>query len=344
VVAAATTVILTGETLAQSTVPATSVAKSVPLTQAAIDAALAGYATRAALVNQMAARFEGDAAAMLGTSFNASAWRQDFSMRAMQQPTEVLQQALSAPNLSMAQNELFNATRLAQKIIPNTDLVLNFITPCRIVDTRFGGGGQLGPAYRLWSASAAPATIAAQGGNPAGCGTLSNALGWVLNVTVVPPPGNASPNFLTIQHDNTPIPPATASMNFVNQNISSLVVTANNAGGFEAYASAPTHVVIDLVGYTSRTANTFALDCTSGTTASESHGTTTRFYDVTPGACPTGYSMVSVSCQASGDLSVQSGGGGVDDPATANCWGTFLGSGSVLILATPYCCRVPSGL
>ena len=58
------------------------------------------------------------------------------------------------------------------------------------------------------------ATIAAQGGNAAGCGsfTSSNVDGWVLQVTVVPI-NVGGPDFLTIQHDGSPTPPTSASMN-----------------------------------------------------------------------------------------------------------------------------------
>ena len=64
----------------------------------------------------------------------------------------------------MAQNELFNSTAAQKpgaKHTFETDLKVNLSrNPCRIVDTRAGGGGQPGPAYRPGKRQALPATIA----------------------------------------------------------------------------------------------------------------------------------------------------------------------------------------
>ena len=52
-------------------------------------------------------------------------------------------------------------------------------------------------------------------------------------------------------------------MNYYSQNIAQHVVTANNTsviGGFAAYASRNTHVVIDLIGWAG-TQDAMALDC-----------------------------------------------------------------------------------
>jgi hypothetical protein len=110
-------------------------------------------------------------------------------------------------------------------------------------------------------------TIAAQGGNPAGCGSFLNADGFLLYVTVVPTnPGG--PNFLVVQHDNFPFPPTSSTMNYYGQNIANFAVVACNGcagfdGGFYALASGNSpHVIVDLVGWTG-TLGPVALDCVS---------------------------------------------------------------------------------
>src|SRR5204862_74675 len=127
---------------------------------------------------------------------------------------------------------------------------------------------------------------------------------YLLSVTVVPPAGNASPNFLAIQHDASPAVPTSAAINFVNQNIANFVITANfnggaGNGGFFAYSSGLTHVVIDLIGYTTRSENTYGLDCltTAANATYVNTGTTTSaigFNTINVPACPAGYANAGV--------------------------------------------------
>jgi len=238
---------------------------------------------RADLVNRISDRFTPDAAVAFGAEFKARDWKLEFGTRLMQQPSAVLATALTAPNLGMAQNELFNASQRGTAKLTNPyDMRLNLFNtgPCRVVDTRSGGGGQLGPSYRFWYAIASAATIAAQGGNPAGCGNPSfNPQGWLLYVTVVPPPANTGPNFLAVQYGNTPPVPTSAAINFVNQNIANFVITlnnGNNVGGFYAYASGLTHVVVDLVGWIGQSELSYPLDCFTTTTNNTSNNTGTN--------------------------------------------------------------------
>jgi hypothetical protein len=255
---------------------------------------------RVALIDQLASRFQSEAAAQGTGTFDAIHWKLDFGARLMHQSAAKLSQALTAPTLAMAQNELFNASvRVTEKHASDSDQMLNMITPCRIVDTRSGGGGQLGPVYRYWYASAVAATIAAQGGNASGCGQYPNANAFLLYVTVVPSPSATSPNFLTVQHNNTPTPPSSSTMNYVNHNIANFAIPACNpclggTGGFYAYASSNTHVVIDMIGYL-QSEPAAALDCVTlaGTNNPLAAGTGGVAQGPT---CTAGYTLVSGAC------------------------------------------------
>jgi hypothetical protein len=320
-------------------------------------AATAAFASemqsRVELVNAMLSRFEADAAAIYGADFKLADWRRDFAARLMTRSASELQAAASAPNLAMAQNELFNAAtakRPSAKHAFDTDLKMNlFDSPCRIVDTRAGGGGQLGPAYRLWQAQAAAGTIAAQGGNPAGCGQRV-AQGWLMVVTVVPSPSYTSPSFISVQHNNFPTPPSSATMNYVNQNIANLAYSASNdttvgvTGGFYAYASSLTHVVIDLLGYSTHLEPTAAtaLDCVLSANVDEVVDTLNRNYSTTSGACPAGYTAVAPYCNASGDYYQLKQSGFFEFATTTTCYGRYEGSTSATVKSQAKCCRIPS--
>jgi hypothetical protein len=307
--------------------------------------------SRLALVNGMLSRFEADAAATYGADFNVADWRRDFAARLLTRSASELQAAASAPTLAMAQNELFNSTtaqKPSAKHSFESDLKLNLLpNPCRIVDTRAGGGGQLGPAYRLWQAQAAAATIAAQGGNAAGCGQRVSQ-GWLMVVTVVPSPSYTSPSFITVQHDNFPTPPANATMNYVNQNIASLAfslsqdTTVGTIGGFYAYSSSLTHVVIDLVGYATHV-DAADLDCVKTYVENLAVPANAVFNIAIPG-CPTGYSMTGAGCRTPGyddaDWAINGLFSiGAAGPVTAYCAGRNKQGGTITVQGTGRCCR-----
>lgn len=209
---------------------------------------------QAALINQIADKFQAEASSQFRGNFDALEWKLNFGARMMHQSTSALATALSANNLGAMQSGLVSVG--TAKHTTDADQVITLLpNPCRIVDTRFGGGGMLGPAFRFWYAANTPAVIAAQGGAAAGCiGSTSQADSFLMYVTVVPPgaPLSGGANFLTVQHDA--VGPTTATMNYVpGINIANFAVTACNGcsggtGGFYAFASSPTHVVIDLVG------------------------------------------------------------------------------------------------
>jgi hypothetical protein len=77
---------------------------------------------------------------------------------------------------------------------PEGDLLYTPVTPCRIVDTRNTAGGIINPAaprdFRVYGSSS---TIAAQGGNPAGCPSPAGApLAAHINMIAVTPTGKGN--------------------------------------------------------------------------------------------------------------------------------------------------------
>ncbi|MFM7062043.1 MAG: RCC1 domain-containing protein, partial [Actinomycetes bacterium] len=132
-------------------------------------------------------------------------------------------------------------------------------SPCRAVDTR-SGGGALGPDVTRSFQVGGPGSLAAQGGNPAGCGVPDGAGAVEIAVTAVGPAGNG---FLRAFAAGDPVPNAT----FVNYTSG---VGITNTGTVPLAASGTldlsvknfvgtTQVVVDVLGYftTSATASDY---------------------------------------------------------------------------------------
>ena len=227
----------------------------------------------------------------------------------------------------------------------STELVYYPITPCRFIDTRVVGGRiVLSRTYDL------DATGDVYGGsaacNPkAAVGNDSNNIGAIsMNVAIVDP--TQFPGFL-------------GARPFGSTNLTSLVnwyqagptVQASNAGivttdqslaldEIEFFGST-THLVVDILGVFGAPTST-PLDCVTGTLTQTTVNTTTRDYSLQASGCPTGYGMVSNSCNAIGDLAgVRQAGGGVQTANDARCIGRYEGGSSAQIINVPWCCRIP---
>jgi hypothetical protein len=228
------------------------------------EAKRAAVANQVSIINQMADKFQSEAASQFRGNFDALEWRLAFGARLFHQSEEALTAGLAAADTNAMIAKMASASMAKHNgSLQNTVNLLP--NPCRIVDTRFGGGGQLGPVSRFWYAFNTPAIIAAQGGNAAGCGNFPTAEFFLVYVTAVPPgaPLSGGAGFLTLQHDGGV--PTTSTMNFnPGINIANFAAVSCNgcggpgagSGGFNAFASNPTHVVIDLVGVGAPTAVT----------------------------------------------------------------------------------------
>jgi hypothetical protein len=79
-----------------------------------------------------------------------------------------------------------------------------------------------------------------------GCGIPASAQAHVLSVTVVPP---GALGFLTLWPQGQ-TRPTVATLNALDAQITSnLAVVPSNNGSISAFASNPTHIVIDISGY-----------------------------------------------------------------------------------------------
>jgi hypothetical protein len=112
-------------------------------------------------------------------------------------------------------------------------LSLFTLPPCRVLDTRNGGGGPLNGSL----------SVNVAGSN---CGAPSTAKAYVLSATVIP---QGPLGFLTLWASNAPQPPV-STLNAVDGVVTSnmAIVPAAN-GSVNAFAANPTHLVLDILGY-----------------------------------------------------------------------------------------------
>ncbi|HVE50493.1 MAG TPA: hypothetical protein VNG69_12870 [Casimicrobiaceae bacterium] len=231
----------------------------------------------------------------------------------------------------------------------NTELVYYPITPCRFIDTRVTGTPIVGlpTGSRTYDLDL---TGAAYGGsascNPsATVGGNSNAIAAIsMNIAIVDPAafpgtfsarpiGSTNITSLVNWYEITP-PPVQAS--------NAAIVTTDQTGATDEleFFGTPTHFVVDILGvFAAPTAS--PLDCVAGTlTTTGAIGASA--FNLSAGACPANYRMMSNSCQAFGDTAnLVLSQHGVIDATNANCAGRYTGAGSVTVTNTPWCCRIP---
>jgi hypothetical protein len=125
------------------------------------------------------------------------------------------------------------------------------ITPCRVVDTRFGGGGLFGPnQQRSYQVGGSGAAFAAQGGAAGGCGIPDGAAAVEASVTAVAPGANG---FLRAWPTGAAAPTATylaytKGQGITNTGALSLAPTGANDLTMKNFGGSA-HYVIDLQGY-----------------------------------------------------------------------------------------------
>ena len=349
-----------GSTLAESTdaavagsapaaVATTVSSTAAKLDPAALQAMLESRQQQFELINRILDKFQSEAGGQYSAGFDALDWRLAWGARLMYQPASVLASALATSNLAAAQIVLVAKTGGTLKHATDNNQTINYLaTPCRIVDTRFGGGGLLGPVSRYWSASDTPAIIAAQGGAAAGCGIYPSANSFILNVTAIPTGavGSGGANFLTVQHDSTV--PTTATMIYYPGTIISNFATTTNfngggGGGFFAYATLSTHVAIDLVGWTGTPTPAAAapLDCVVTASLATIIAAAATF-NLPATACPAGYNAVATNCRSSTFNGAQFAGFGPNNGGSATCQGINPSGAAMTMNTSLTCCRMPA--
>ena len=224
----------------------------------------------------------------------------------------------------------------------NADLVFTPVQPCRIMDTRLAVGALTANVDRSFDISAA--AITAQGGVPSGgCGIPAVARAISVNITVI----GVGAGYLFIWPDTFPIPNASI-LNFspatggpiANAAVVS-IFPSNPAGHLEVQpgGTTGTHVIMDVLGYFAAPVSGVALNCVNS--AINTVATTAgNIFNVSPNACPSGYTKVSVGCRSGGyNTSEWTSMNGIITGGSADCQGHA--NVADTITATARCCKVP---
>lgn len=125
---------------------------------------------------------------------------------------------------------------------PGSDFVFHAVAPCRILDTRFGGGA-LNNAIRTFNARL---SLAAQGGNAAGCGIPTNAEAVQVNLGAIP----VAANGYVKGWETGQAQPLASLVNFGNFAIANMVtVPVNGSERFDLRVVGRAHVFADVAGY-----------------------------------------------------------------------------------------------
>ena len=324
--------------------------------QAVTDGLLQNMQKRVELINRITKQFEPEAAAQAGRNFNSADWKREFGSRLLYQSPEALASAVNAADLATAQNVLASAAgKPTAKHTSNDNEELHLVSPCRVTDTRFAGGPFPGNAWRFEEVAGTAATIAAQGGAAAGCPAPLGVQGFLLVVSVVPfgAPLSGGANFLTVQHNASPTPPTTASMNYYPGIITSeFVVSECNGGcpttpdgGVEIYTSGPVHVIVDFVGWLGNAAPT-ALDCVHNEASNSVSVAANSTNSVLSGLCQTGYTLTGGGCYSTNGTQnlIRDSTMGYASFGNAGRWfcNVFNNSNSTInVNVDTICCRTP---
>lgn len=107
------------------------------------------------------------------------------------------------------------------------------VAPCRALDTRNNHGQPFSGTKVVNVVGSA-------------CAPPSNATAFVFNATVVPP---GSMPFLTLWPDGEALPNVSTLNAYDGFITSNMAIVPNKNGSIDAYAAAPTHLILDISGY-----------------------------------------------------------------------------------------------
>lgn len=216
------------------------------------------------------------------------------------------------------------------------DLTFVPVSPCRILDTRVGGGIISATATRDFIVrTASTGNFTSQGGSSTNCEMNAgvNTAAIAVNLTVVSP---AASGYITAYPAGTTKPLA-ATVNFntgdVRGNFAIVQVNQSAATQLSIFTSSATHVVGDIVGYYSRPKASI-LDCITSSPqilAIPANG----YSSITLTACPASFTSTATNCLA--------GNSGMQllavDPY--KCTAVNTNQFTTNLTATQRCCRVP---
>jgi len=229
------------------------------------------------------------------------------------------------------------------------NLVYKTLTPCRIMDSRnaIAASGVQGPLvgstlYQIPGVLAAASTYQQYGGANSACGLStppgSNIKALAIVITILAPNFDSFLGASDINNLATVL--SNVALNYTRgQGLSTLYVVPQDIANTIYFAMPPqlvAHLIFDVVGYYVISDAT-ALEC--NTTAPTTLTFTGTNGSLNSGACPAGYTKVSVACRTTAFNTANYRTIGVSSGAS-ECEATDLGSGTTLN-ATATCCRVP---
>lgn len=226
---------------------------------------------------------------------------------------------------------------------PTADLVFTPVTPCRVVDTRFGSSSFSGPISggTTLNIDTDTSNMSFQGGSPTGCGVSTNAAAVVVTVTVV----NASTNghFRLFPYSTTMPTAAVLNYNTSYNTIGNTTIVPQNTSSSAAEISLYTHgtanIIVDVVGYFDPPEATVLDAVRLSSFRNLAPGATVSFNSPT---CATGYVRVGGNCNpvsydvVMGDSSITTG-----TPGNMHCNFKNNGSFSTNVYANVICAKVP---
>jgi len=256
-----------------------------------------------------AARFGGDPAS----------WRDTFGLQLSLLPGSTLRRLATLNPAdgyqgiveAVAQAQLANSGKndARTKLLgqTTTDLIFVPINPCRIVDTRFGGGGIIssGAPRDFYYANPPGGTFAAQGGAATNCGLAftggiaplsPKAIAATLTVVLPSAAGNI------VIYPTGATPGTTSVLNYaggaVLANTTVIVGAQGGAADFTVALNGPTHsanVIVDAIGYYYAPAAT-PLDCVTVTNTNSNTSYPPGASDTFGVLCTTGYQVTGGGC------------------------------------------------
>jgi hypothetical protein len=224
------------------------------------------------------------------------------------------------------------------------DVVFTPLDPCRIVDTRNAGAGQIaGGTSRGFYAWGFP-SFTAQGGSATDCGGLfeQSPQAIVVNVTVV---NQAAVGFATLYPANAASVPTAATMiyypNVIISNAATVTLGPTADTDFNIFSERSADYVVDIVGYYDFPHAT-ELDCLPNFISTPVAASAS--FDFPIPSCAAGFALTGAGCRTPGvnqaswatNGLVKSGG-----TVVASCSGTNLTAAPITVEGTAQCCRVP---
>lgn len=180
----------------------------------------------------------------------------------------------------------------------NQDLVYTPLQPCRIIDTRTTGAGQIAANSTRSFVAINASNFSGQGGSATNCGTLGlSATAVALNVTAVTPVANG---YTTVYPFGT-TQPLSSNINYyagITAANGVIATIPNPLSSFDItiYSNAQSHYVVDILGYFAPPLAT-ALQCVETANTDLAIAGNGGTGNAVAPACATGYTQTSTNCE-----------------------------------------------